>query len=455
MNTPQPAPSTSAVPKPPADTGALLDSILTSADVHFAREDWTAARDALSLAVELAPNQTQIRAALGSLQYQLQEYPAACASFTIATKQSPDNPDLHTQLAMVHIALQQEDAAKAALQQAVNLRPDHLAAQQLLGGFDFAAKRYAVAAQHYCAAVRGNPNDLNLLLHLGKCLYELRDLASAHWCFKRVIAVEPSNAIAADALRIISGVSKTNPSQLTIDVYTVAHNEEKMVKYFIEHYLPIARYIHVLDHESTDNMVEVCKSYGDKVRVIPVHFTEQSKFSNIQLSEIKARFAAQSDADFVIASDTDDLIFPRDPRSILIECLANGITVPLTTGYHMLSDAFDFQSDIYDIKRAYKEPRWDKKIVFCPKIKIGWDVGQHCTAPELCGNGYKESESSLLELRHYKYINMNYVISRNKVVGDRIDRDELKMGMGFHHVAPEVQQRQRFENMLSESILLQ
>ena len=204
MNTPQPAPSTSAAPKSPADTAALLDSILTSADAHYAREDWAAARDALCLAVQLAPERTEIRAALGSLEYQLQDYPAACASFTIATSESPDNPDLHTQLAMAHIALQHEDAAKAALQRALNVRPDHLTARQLLGGFDFAAKRYPAAAQHYCAAVGSHPNDVTLLLHLGKCLFELRDLASARWCFERVTALEPGNVIAAEALRMLS-----------------------------------------------------------------------------------------------------------------------------------------------------------------------------------------------------------------------------------------------------------
>ena len=204
MNTPQPAPSTTAATKSPADTAALLDSILTSADAHFAREDWAAARDGLSLAVELAPSQTQIRAALGSLQYRLEDYPAACASFTIATSQSPDNPDLHTQLAMVQIALQQEDAAKTALQRAVNLRSDHLVARQLLGGFDFSAKRYAEAAQHYCAALGSYSNEVTLLLHLGKCLFELRDLASARWCFERVIQVEPTNEIGAEALKILT-----------------------------------------------------------------------------------------------------------------------------------------------------------------------------------------------------------------------------------------------------------
>ena len=212
MNTPQPFSSTSAAPKSPADKAALLDSIVTSADAHFAGKDLAAARDSLSLAVELAPERPEIRAALGSLQYQLQDYPAACASFTAATIQSPDNPDLLTQLAMTHIALKQEDDAKAALHQAVNLRHDHPTARQLLGSFDFTAKRYAAAAQHYCAAVGGNPNDVNLLLHLGKCLYELRDLASARWCFERTVVLEPANGIAAEALQVLHANESLTPT---------------------------------------------------------------------------------------------------------------------------------------------------------------------------------------------------------------------------------------------------
>jgi tetratricopeptide (TPR) repeat protein len=204
MNASQPSPPTSAPAKETSDTATLLESILRSADAHYAREDWVAARDSLSLAVQLAPDQGQIHAALGSLQYRLQDYPAACASFKTATSKSQENADLHTQLAMVQIQLKQVDEAKAALQQALKLCPNNPTARQMLGDLDFEAKRYADAAQQYCALLGSNPDGVSLLLHLGKCLYELRDLASARWCFERVIALEPSNAIAAEALQILT-----------------------------------------------------------------------------------------------------------------------------------------------------------------------------------------------------------------------------------------------------------
>jgi tetratricopeptide (TPR) repeat protein len=211
MNAPQASSSPSAPPKAAPDTAALLDSILRSADAHYAREDWMAARDSLSLAVQLAPDQGQIHAALGSLQYRLQDYPAACASFKTATSKSPENADLHTQLAMVHLQLKQVDEAQAALQQSLKLRPNNPTARQMLGDLDFEATRYADAAQQYCAALGSNPDGLSLLLPLGKCLYELRDLASARWCFERVIALEPLNVIASEALQILAA----NPSGAT------------------------------------------------------------------------------------------------------------------------------------------------------------------------------------------------------------------------------------------------
>lgn len=77
------------LPKSPPNTAALVDSILDRVNVRSAQENWVAARDFLSLAVQLAPDQPQIRAALGSLQYRLQDYPAACVAFTSDTAQSP------------------------------------------------------------------------------------------------------------------------------------------------------------------------------------------------------------------------------------------------------------------------------------------------------------------------------------------------------------------------------
>ena len=201
----------SAPPKPTPDPAVLLASVIHFADTHYAREDWLAARDFLSLAVQINPNYPRVLGSLGSLQFQLQEYPDACATFSAAVTQSPEDPDLHIQLAMVQIKLQQVDDAKAALQRSLTLRPNNPTARQMLGDLDFAAKRYTDAAQQYCALLESNPDGVNLLLHLGKCQYELRDLAWASWCFERVIALDATNATATEAIQILAASASPTP----------------------------------------------------------------------------------------------------------------------------------------------------------------------------------------------------------------------------------------------------
>jgi tetratricopeptide (TPR) repeat protein len=204
MNDSQPSSSSSALPKPAQNPAALLGSILYFADAHYGRENWLAARDFLILATKIDPEYPRLLGSLGSLQFQLQEYPAACATFSAAVRQSPEDSDLHIQLAMVHLQLKQVEEATAALQRSLSLRINNPIARQMLGDIDFAAKRYADAAQHYRVVLESNPGGVILLLHLGKCHYELGDRAFARWCYERVMTLEPANEIASDALQILT-----------------------------------------------------------------------------------------------------------------------------------------------------------------------------------------------------------------------------------------------------------
>jgi MoaA/NifB/PqqE/SkfB family radical SAM enzyme/Flp pilus assembly protein TadD len=228
LKTPDPMPARSAPPKPTPDPAALFDRVLGFANAHYAREDWLAARDFLSLAVQINPDYPRLLGSLGSLQFQLQEFPAACATFSAAVRQTPDDPDLYIQLAMVQTKLQQLDEAKAALQQSLNLRPNNPTARQMLGDLDFAAKRYADAALQYCALLKSNPDGVNLLSLLGKCHYELRDLGSARWCFDRVLALEPTNAIAAEAMQIVAGKPKRQPELAPRTTDAEAHRSARI-----------------------------------------------------------------------------------------------------------------------------------------------------------------------------------------------------------------------------------
>lgn len=68
-------------------------------------------------------------------------------------------------------------------------------------GLDYAARRFADAAEHYCAALTINPNDVSVLRSLGECLDELHDVASAQWCLVRAADLESSSSAAPGAQR--------------------------------------------------------------------------------------------------------------------------------------------------------------------------------------------------------------------------------------------------------------
>ena len=194
------APSMSTVPAPPPDPAALLASTLRFADAHYAREDWLAARDFLSLALEIDPGYPRLLGSLGSLQFQLQEYPAACTTFSAAVRQTPDNPDLHIQLAMVHSQLGHPEAAEAALNRALGLRPDDPTALRLLADSKRDHGYYQEAATIYGKLINQHPDQVGVFLSLAKCFYKLGDRGGTQAALEFVLTLDPANEIARENL---------------------------------------------------------------------------------------------------------------------------------------------------------------------------------------------------------------------------------------------------------------
>jgi hypothetical protein len=47
-------------------------------------------------------------------------------------------------------------------------------------------------------------------------------------------------------------------------------------------------------------------------------------------------------------------------------------------------------------------------------------------------------------LRHYKYINIDYMVARHKVYGERLSEENLKKGFGTHYLYPAEKIRNEF-----------
>ncbi len=182
---------------------------LQRADQAYASGDLLSACRFLEEGLRLDPKDVDLLLCLGNLQFQLNNFAAALQNYTLARSLHPRDADVLTRLAVAAHRCDQTALAEAALAEALEISPAHPVALQLRGDLYRNRQCYAEAALNYCAALESNSNSIPLLSALGKCEYELHDGMSARWCFERVLAVDPANAIAVEALELLENQRST------------------------------------------------------------------------------------------------------------------------------------------------------------------------------------------------------------------------------------------------------
>lgn len=93
----------------------------------------TQAVEQVEQALARAPDDLQLRFALGVMRMELGDRVKAMSIFTRLTQDFPDLADPFNNLAVLHAAAGELDEAKAALEQALRLQPEHAQAQENLG----------------------------------------------------------------------------------------------------------------------------------------------------------------------------------------------------------------------------------------------------------------------------------------------------------------------------------
>jgi len=106
---------------------------LTSAQRLWLAGQKTQAVEQVEAALKRAPDDLQLRFALGVMHMELGDRAKAMSIFTSLTQDFPDLADPYNNLAVLHAAAGELDEAKAALEQALRLQPDHAQAQENLG----------------------------------------------------------------------------------------------------------------------------------------------------------------------------------------------------------------------------------------------------------------------------------------------------------------------------------
>lgn len=237
-----------------------------------------------------------------------------------------------------------------------------------------------------------------------------------------------------------------------VHVYTLCYNEERMLPYFLRHYLSFADKVVIFDNHSTDSSVKIAHQH-ENVEV--KKFETGDQIDDTTFLEIKNNCWKESKgvADFVVVCDMDEFLFHPDMVSFLEKLKREDYSLVKPIGYHMINETWPTtDGQIYEeIKKGLRSTWSDKMILFDPnKLKeINYDPGCHTCSPKGEVKVYQDDEA--LKMLHYKYLDVDHLIAKNARNAERLSKINKKKGWGFHYNTPEEKQRKSFQEMLEQS----
>lgn len=210
-----------------------------------------------------------------------------------------------------------------------------------------------------------------------------------------------------------------------ITIYTLTYNEEIMIEFFIQHYrkkFPNC-IINIYDNESTDNTVEIAKSYGCNI----ITYKTNNTLSDSEYLKIKNNCWKKSTTDWVLVCDCDELL-DIDENNLINENNKD-TTIIKPEGYSLMNNSDEI--NLNDMEFGFRDFGFDKCVLFnSNKIKeINYSPGCHSCLP----SGVVNYNTNKYRLLHYKYLSPQYSVDRHKMFGERLSEDNKKRGWGIHY----------------------
>ena len=174
------------------------------AKLHLTKFPAEAAQRSADAALSIDPAFPPALVARGLIAEQKQDFPAARTAYESALKQFPNLTIAQRQLAILLGEKLPDDARAHQLASALRQElPDDPAISKVLGKIAYRRGDYREAAQLLNSAAARQPNDSDLLYHLGMAQYRLKD-NSAKGSLTKAISLEPNNVLSADAKKALA-----------------------------------------------------------------------------------------------------------------------------------------------------------------------------------------------------------------------------------------------------------
>lgn len=214
---------------------------------------------------------------------------------------------------------------------------------------------------------------------------------------------------------------------MNIEIYTCAHQEAKILPYFMRHYNQYGK-VYIYEGHSTDSTREIAEKLGATVLFLDT----QNQVRDDIMIDVKNNCWKESKADWVIICDMDEFVWHPDFMTYL-STIPETIIAPRT--FEMFSNQFPkTEGQIYDEVQYGFEIR-TKFCLFRPqKLKeISYGAGCHDALPQ--GEVYINYHTEIFCL-HMRHLGIDYVVNRNSYLNARMSEINKKMGWGWHTGLP-------------------
>lgn len=228
-----------------------------------------------------------------------------------------------------------------------------------------------------------------------------------------------------------------------ITIYGICYNEKLMLPFFIKHYrvmFPNCRIV-IYDNQSTDASIQIATDNNCEV----ITYNTNNKLSDEMYLKIKNNCWKTALTDWVLISDIDEHL--QIDQEMLANEELNGSTVISFHGYNMVNHENDL--NIAGINKGFRATSYDKRYLFNKREirEINYAPGCHKAFPE----GVVKLSSINYICRHYKYVNVEYMIKRHAMFAARLSPENLRAGWGGHYQNTEEEIRKEFQEAMDRT----
>jgi glycosyltransferase involved in cell wall biosynthesis len=206
--------------------------------------------------------------------------------------------------------------------------------------------------------------------------------------------------ILKDLTSLMSIMSEPN----IIAMYRI-RNSEQWIKKSLESALEICSHAVIVD-ASTDNTVEICKSFGNKVEIF---HDENLPFDETRDKNMLLEMALKKNPDFLFSLDADEILMPNSKKILLEEI----------NTLHSDVDVFEFQYlEMWDKPNQYRYDAhmsnvWRKKLIRMKNQPndlhydgMPYPGNMHCPPIPQNSFGLDNSVRSRVKILHYGYYDL-------------------------------------------------